>query len=369
MIIFRIQNMATLKKRKLEKEEFEIPTLDPQIYENENKGYVHKDYAGFYSKEYPFMVRFRFGKENIGKSFHIKNFDNDISKAFKAAEQWRRTTSDDLNMTQIIHASYRQRKLEIPLQVKQYIVWFLGGDGTIGLSIHGVSISFIQSSCKGEPEILKYIQNYYGGEINLKNKAKGKIRDSYILRIRKSEIPSLLEDIIEYGIIKRDQAALALEYIRNPKGDFDYKLVMSNAKKLSSYQTIVISDNDLAKITAHALAGLFMAEGCIWIGNSVRMQISQGSCVRLLQFIMDRLFPGECFLNGGELVFKINGVKRLLSQIKNIVHEPKRSQLHLAEEYMVIRSKYAQNANVFEDNDKKRMDFIKLEIKRLKHET
>ncbi len=86
------------------------------------------------------------------KDFDPVKYSNNLSETLLAAELYRKQQSDIFKGTTWCATSYRQQGRDIPETVKQFIVWFFGGDGC--LKGHNLpQINFTQSCNQKVPEI------------------------------------------------------------------------------------------------------------------------------------------------------------------------------------------------------------------------
>jgi len=107
-------------------------------------------------------------------------------------------------------------QLELP-----YIAGFFDGEGCI--SIHKVADYYYQltvviSSTSKEP--LELLKNQYGGSL-LCRPASGNRQPCWQWKIRAVRTKKFLLDIFPWLIIKRPQAAVALEFLSLPRGSPD----------------------------------------------------------------------------------------------------------------------------------------------------
>ncbi|NBP00279.1 MAG: DUF4338 domain-containing protein [Proteobacteria bacterium] len=182
-------------------------------------------------------------------------------------------------------------------EFKQYLAGFFDGDGSIGiekLSAGGycLRIKFCQSNLNW----VRYIQTVYpflhcdGRFRRVNNKCE------YQLRAAGKQIEPLLEDLLPYSILKYNQLLEAKNFI-----PWIGKLGCSDQKQkiYMKLKELKRNTNNLTKpyqrISIPYIAGLFDAEGCIMMGKSLIVKVTQKSDTNILNKI------GEYFQNTNKM--------------------------------------------------------------------
>lgn len=225
--------------------------------------------------------------------------------------------------------------------LREFVAGFVDGDGCIGIErpntkvprpIPGVSIG--QSHLNGYPPELEFVRKHFGGSISLSVPGTETKRPAWKLRIRKkSEVPEILGAIASHGVVKGPQAVVALDYLSNGRNDPQITRDKLDAlKTMGAYANVEIHRN---KITVPYLAGLFAAEGSVFMaqasdGNyTLRTCIAQSSCIPLLEAIREKL--GSGCVGSGVLQLSCAQAIPFLQAIQPYLKDSqKKRQVHLA---------------------------------------
>ncbi len=198
------------------------------------------------------------------KTFNPDRFASKES-AYDAAEQYRRQISDQLGATKTRLASQLELGTDIPIHIREYIIGFCDGDGSI--SVAGFkdtrratpTITFKQACAAGEPPIFHFIRHYYGGYIYRKSDHTTNQRQKYEFALPTSAVPVFAEHAAAHSVIKANQATLVLDYIA---GRVTEEYATLQSKQLhAQYHFLQRVASD--RLTAAYLAGIFDAEGCV----------------------------------------------------------------------------------------------------------
>ncbi len=304
---------------------------------------------------------------------HLKDFPfmkDNFEDIKKKAEQWRIQKSDELGLTREI-TSHAGNGIEIPKNIKEYVAGFFDGDGCIDVrmgrkSCGGLSINFNQSKNGGIPEVLTFIQKYYGGKINSINRSSQKGRENhrkeYKLCITAWESTPLLMDLTKYTILKQPQcekAILFLETSEKMRIPWDHPIRIDVATSLQQmkkeYNNAII---DKKKLTNPYLAGMFDADGSVYFAHatSVQSSIAQASSLPFLESICD-IIP-QCRLDSSKKHVKISPKSSFLNDVYiYLVNKKKQVKLALeAIELINIPKKERDNEKLKCINE--RMSFL-----------
>jgi hypothetical protein len=205
------------------------------------------------------------------------------------AESFRIKTSNDCGLTKTQYLSYRDRHLEIPIDIRKVCCGFIDGDGCITMYGNTVTISVSQSCKSCEPKELLFIRRYYGGSKLFREEQEGHRRPRWKLHIaRIAQVVPLLEDMIKYSVLKFGQAEVALKWIVEGKSDKSVAKKISHMNEKSYYQQLPI---DQSRLNHPYIAGLFGAEGCCSTNTSrsvsITVTITQVNSLNLLYAIQD----------------------------------------------------------------------------------
>lgn len=182
------------------------------------------------------------------------------------AEEYRRRKSDELGKTRKI-----VKPDSIPIQIRQQISGFFDGDACIliktktknGNESSWIAIEFAQSQNNGIPEILKFIQYYYGGLIYSCNPTtKKKNRTQHKLRLSGIFAFALLEHLIDHCVLKLPQVQLVKQYLDKKVELADALSTLKRLKTMSEYRKVNI---DETRLTHAYIGGLWNAEGTVGI--------------------------------------------------------------------------------------------------------
>jgi hypothetical protein len=191
---------------------------------------------------------------------------------------------------------FQKFKNHIPNE--SYIAGFIDGDGCIFIrKINDGFQSGIQIS-QSRTNVLLILQYYFGGIIRQNHIKKTNEsltqRNQYVLNIRSNEYESILNYIYHHIIIKSTQIK-ALKQIStyvNKIGVNHHKEQYYNLCSTSNKEK-TFDEEQLVKINIEYIAGLFDAEGCLYINKNkiskYRISISQKSYPKVLESIKQYL--------------------------------------------------------------------------------
>jgi hypothetical protein len=286
-----------------------------------------------------------------------------------AAEKWRQSMSDALGKTDAAVAPFLRLQIEIPESAKIYCSWLLGGDGHFGVNICSVRVKLKQACFDGVPSVLLHLMQFVGGSISSSNTPNGKSwRRCYELTVESQEaVREVAKWVAQYGILKRDQAQAVVDYFEakdlkdsteDSTADLsDLKKILRTQHKTENTQKIEV-EKYKDRLGPAALAGLFQAEGCVTLdhagrGHSVRVRISQASCLPLLRQIVEH-YGGRARVHKSEVVFKSSANRQFLTDIVPYLLDPKKEQVELAVRFL--------NMQVCGRTDRNRTEVVSDEI-------
>lgn len=220
---------------------------------------------------------------------------------------------------------------QLPSSVQQIVAGFIDGDGPIGMKPprkrdpRPIPFVSIKQSCNaGPPPELLYVQSHCGGSLSLTRPRIGALRDQWELRVTKElESTALLRVLSQHGIVKRQEADIALAYLINGRMNPAEAHAALAAAKIDRQDV----DIDAQKLSVTYITGLFVAEGSVFIAGPKHqpiVTITQLCCVNLLRAIRDRFNYG-CVVNG-EL--RLSGLQTLnfLGEVTPYLFGQKRPQ-------------------------------------------
>ncbi len=297
---------------------------------------------------------------------HLKDFrfaEENSEDIKKKAEQWRTQKSDELGLTQEI-TSHVGNGIEIPKNIKEYVAGFFDGDGCIDVRMGrkrggGLRIIFSQSKNETIPEVLTFIQKYYGGKITSRDRSSQKGRENdrkeYNLCITAWESKPLLLDLAKYTILKQPQcekAILFLETSEKMRILWDHPIridVATSLKQMKKEYNKAIIDKE--KLTNPYLAGMFDADGSVYFMHktSVRSSIAQASSLPFLKSLCE-IIP-KCRLDTNKKQVIIPPKSSFLNDIYIFVVN-KKKQVNLALEAMGLIAKPKR------ERDNERLQYI-----------
>jgi len=204
------------------------------------------------------------------------------------------------------------------ISFRRHFAGFFDGDGTICVSPgNGLRIGISQSSADDNcPSIFIILKREYGGNIieckarNIEFKETRKKAYEWVLTGQLAV--QALRDISDYGIIKKPQADVVLDFLKQNKAKMNsIQLRLGKkrvVKQLQKLLTTLKNEHHLIKIDKtrlvdEYLAGLADAEGCAELtglsGKTTyeRFSIAQASCPDLLQAIMSKFPDGAHIAN------------------------------------------------------------------------
>lgn len=242
-------------------------------------------------------------RDNLGsRKSYTYNINNYLSydNMYEDAIKFMKLKSDETGNTKLVHASYYTRGMEIPIDVKSYIMGFFDGDGHIGISrsknINSVNISFVQAHDTETCEILEFIRNYYGGNITHRQPGTVNSRHTSTLTLRARDHIHFIKDLAQYGVLKKCRAVLLLNGYYNGEKHNDPVWHEQMKMLVENTQNVELPSEPLP---ASYLAGLYDAEGCVRINKhgAIFSTLTQKSCIRILDLI--KRTYGGCVTDGG----------------------------------------------------------------------
>lgn len=193
-----------------------------------------------------------------------------------------------------------------------------------------------QSKQVGEPPELKFFQQNFGGRLKKDERpSTSATRHRWSLTVNKQPgLLHLLSAVAVCGIVKREQAALALAFmLRNPHMRTEFRDCITRSKK--QYADVTI---DSRRITDAYMAGLFAAEGSVGIYRHHRddrwvpkTTIAQLCCPRLLEAIRETLGFGS--VSRGYLHISPRQMEKFFERIRPHMIGQKVPQIELALEF------------------------------------
>ena len=217
-----------------------------------------------------------------------------------------------------------------------YIAGVIDGDGCIFIRkiTDGYQSGFTITQCR--TNILQVIKYHFGGSItsseNRNNKVenilddnneyihKHNVRNQYNLLIRSNEYEIILNYLKNSFVIKEKQYNCLHEFnkIANLPNKLEEKEGLYKICSENNVTTNVIEDN-LHKINIEYIAGLFDAEGCLFINKNfinISISISQKNHPIVLHEIVNFLGFGKVY-NYRYEIFKKNDCLKFIQLVKN----------------------------------------------------
>ena len=224
--------------------------------------------------------------------------------------------------------------MSINTEFKKYISGFFDGDGSITVekqsSGYCLRIKFFQSN----ENLIKTIQRYYPILHKSNNsRRKENNRIEYELRAAGKQIEPLIDDLLQYSILKYDQLIEAKNFIQliNVKDKNEEKEIIYN--KLKELKKTNNKNLSYEKLCKEYIAGLFDAEGSIGIYNSgLRVKITQKSDIIILQKI-GIMYNNTNKINNYAISFYNINSKNILEDIQNFCIY-KKPQIEIALKYI-----------------------------------
>lgn len=255
--------------------------------------------------------------------------------ALREAENYRRTMSAKLGKTKTVTIPTILRPdVPIPDTVIEYTSGFLDGDGCVsvckGRCRARASIGFSQSSASGEPEVLRFLQSYYGGNIYHHHRSADNSahRPSYDMRLPSDCVEPFVRQVLPRCVIKVPQVQLVLDYVTGRIGE---TVAMEQSKRLHAEYGKQV---DLARdrITPAYTAGILDAEGCVMLDNGrVRVSIAQ-RCPEFLRALQS-VYGGSVISPQRDIKFYGPTAVSLLRAVEPFLHV-KKEQVRLALAYV-----------------------------------
>ena len=229
-------------------------------------------------------------------------------------------------------------------------------------------VSATQSCDRGQPPELLTLQSRLGGNITESKRKNSKWRREWRLVVgARSHVERALKIVKKYGIIKKIQAHVALDYLDSGKVDAEKAILrLSEAKK--NYSSVSI---DRIAITPAYMAGLFAAEGTVALlftgrSYSLRAAIRQNGCQPLLGEIKENLGYG-CLSKEGKIQFSGTSAISFLGLISpHMLRCQKRKQVRLALQYVKELRPMQRHGTPLSKELKAKIDKIARKIAKLK---
>jgi hypothetical protein len=243
-----------------------------------------------------------------------------------------------------------------------YIAGLIDGDGTIFIRKISDGYQSGISLCQSRTNILQILRYHYGGTIvgptepiaeNIMNEEgyydENNKRNSYALIIRSNEYKYLLQDILPYIILKKNQIELLNKFskIVNKTNHIEEKEKLCQLC-LEQNKIKIQKEYDYSKINIDYIRGLFDAEGYIYtsykkIDNKIKftkgvyMKITQKSHPEILSEIKKFLNFGKC----GKYTYYVDTFEDCLKFVTNLMPNMiiKYNQLMEFTEYLQDRLK------------------------------
>ena len=217
-----------------------------------------------------------------------------------------------------------------------YISGFIDGDGCIFIRkiTDGYQSGFTITQCRSN--ILQVIRYHFGGSItsseNRNNKIenmmdenneyihKHNVRNQFNLLIRSNDYQILMDYLKESFVIKRKQFDCLYEFnkIANLPNKIEEKEKLYKLCSENNVITNIVNDN-LQKINIEYIAGLFDAEGCLFINKiftNISISISQKNHPIVLHEIVKILGFGKVY-NYRYEILKKNDCLNFIDLVKN----------------------------------------------------
>lgn len=214
---------------------------------------------------------------------------------------------------------------------KQYISGFFDGDGSITVEKQKNGYSLRIKFCQSNLFLIEKLNEYYPYLIIFGKKRKN-TRCEYELRGAGKKIEPLVDDLLEYTILKYEQlleAKKMFEYI-NKKNTKDEKETIYNNIKLLKVSS---NNKQYNRLCTAYIAGLFDAEGSIGIYNKgLRVKITQKSDIKILNEIA-KIYQNNNKIDNYAISFYGINSKKFLEDIKDYCIYKKR-QIYWALEYI-----------------------------------
>ncbi len=337
--------------------------------------FVYNGSITYEEKRNRYQVCYQENNQTIRKIFQRK-------ESLSEAVAYRNKKSNERGKTVIKPANYVDLEEKIPNDIQQYIAGFFDGDGSIYITSETKLTVAISQSCDSQiPEVFTIIQQYYGGSVTSRKRESDRFyRKEHTLSFYHEYAQALLESLTKNAIIKREQAELGLEYttmrrkmnkeITKRREEIKNKLF---ALKDDYANSTILPD----RITSSYVAGIFDAEGCVYVcdsKDSVICQLKQMGCKNILNNIFQFLKLNGC-VSGGQLTYQGKAAKSFLDLFtKNLI--VKKEQAILALDYFKtkierkewVASGKRKRENVDEISFDEKLDNISQKIKQLKRE-
>ena len=182
-------------------------------------------------------------------------------------------------------------------------------------------VQLSQSYDSGIPPELLYVQGFFGGCIH-QNRRGGEVqRSSWTLDISSlKQVFPVLETLSRHCIVKKREALLALEYLRECRVD-PFRIHQELLKAKRERHAIVV---DSAQVSKPYAAGLFAAEGSIGMYREngtlvLSSTIAQQQCIPVLQAIREMLGFGRV-ANNAVLRFSGNQTMEFIAIIRPFLY-------------------------------------------------
>ncbi len=182
-----------------------------------------------------------------------------------------------------------------------YIAGVFDGDGSIVMSMVGTaaykSVQLKAELTQCNAEFLAMVRKHFGTGAIYKDKRVNKYRKetSACLRFMGAHARPLLTIMARRGIVKAEQAQLALDFLALPRGACEEKkAALLRLRELNADKTAYAKD--YTRLTDAYIAGLFDAEGNVYQSgktSKLYVKITQKSVPQLLHKIAEYLGYGS----------------------------------------------------------------------------
>lgn len=240
-------------------------------------------------------------------------------------------------------------KFKTSLPDPSYLAGFIDGDGCIFVRkiLGGYQTGFSITQCR--TNILQVIRYHFGGSITTTSNRNKRLesemevydklarRNEYTLQIRGYDYVSLLEHVKDHIVIKREQIQCLFEFSKvfkqHNKHDIKEQLYQRCSAFNSKTQRNIIAFD---KINLAYIAGLFDAEGCIYLNlkkvSKSYISITQKSYPEVLEQVCSMLGFGKIDCEKKFKIYKRSDCLKFLE---------------LVEEYLIVKFNQAKAMQSF----------------------
>jgi len=239
-------------------------------------------------------------------------------------------------------------------EFKKYISGFFDGDGSIIVEkLKGSGYTLRIKFCQSNENWIKTVQRiypymHYDGGVRRDNH-----KCEYQLRAAGKQIEPLVDDLLEYSILKYEQLLEAkkfFELINVKNKNNEKEQIYLKLKQLKKNSVLKPYD----RLSKEYIAGLFDAEGSIGVySNSLRVKITQKSDIHILQKIADLYNNTNSIDNYAISFYGVNAFDILNDILPYCIY--KKSQIHAAIDYI-----HLLNVELTDEIKSKREEYIKI---------